>query len=261
MNKIKEPNISPKKLLADDVQALKDAPNNEELLEMLELLGADPEKTLSVDNSESIPVVMQAKKLIKDMSKTKLWEKDENGQYNIFAKITAITVMTASVGIIADFGVGGAEPTPYYAGVSRWLDIPPDTLRRWWKNQTSILREEGALGYGAVQRTSLKSLLIAEKLIDGMDLDQEQIKKLQKDSKGITAMSKAATQLIYLAKLLHTQGDLLGNKHLEDTAPKDKGRFGVAVVVPGEGDPNDITDAEFTEEEKQGNNNGGHASN
>ena len=207
---------------------------HKQVREMLERLGVKPDEIIELDTDENIPVLMQAKELVKKISKSNMFEKEENGRYKIYAKITAITVMTASVGMMDDFGIG-KEARPYFTGVSEWLGIPIDTLRSWWAKQTTIMREQISIGSAAVQRVTLKQLEIAEKYTDGLhEISEEEIKKLRQTPRGIAVMQKVAMQSIYLAKLLNIQGEIISKADTQKETKTIGKEHGVTIMFPVE---------------------------
>lgn len=243
------------KKLREDTAMLQKAHRHAQIREMLKMLGADPDKILEMDTDENIPILMQAKALVKKIAKSQMFEKEENGRYKIYAKITAITVMTASVGIMHDIGFLGKDPMPYYSGVSEWLGIPVTTLMDWWKAQDIIMREQISIGSAAVQRVTLKQLEIAERYTDGLHgISDAQIENLRKSPKGIAVMIKVATQGVYLAKLLNAQGEIIADIDAQKGATEGTGKgHGVTIMFPEPiekpekkkgkaADANDITD-------------------
>lgn len=242
------------KKLREDTAMLQKTQYYEQVREMLKRLGVDPETILEMDTDEKIPVLMQAKALVKKIAKSQMFEKDVNGRYEIYAKITAITVMTASVGMMHDLGLD-KEPVPYYSGVSAWLGVPMSTLRNWWGSQDIIMREQISLGSAAVQRVTLKQLEIAERYTDGLHgISDDEIKNLRKSPKGIAVMIKVATQGVYLAKLLNVQGEIISQADKQKEVTQGTGKeHGVTIVFPERiekpekkkgkaADANDITD-------------------
>ena len=221
-----------KEKLLEDQMLLRKEQHQEQVREMIERLGADPDEVLAVQSDKNIKVLMNAEKLVNKIASSQLFEKDDNGQYKIHAKVTAITVMTASLGMMEDYGVTTKEPTPYYAGVSAWLDVPIPTLRRWWKNATVIMREQGALGLAAIQRSVLKQIEISELFTDALYLDKEELEELKKTPKGIAVMVKVISQLLYNAKFLTLSGEAIARAGNKEIAKEEGARQGVAVVVP-----------------------------
>ncbi len=244
-----------KNKLREDTQALKDLEYQEEIREMLRRFDISEDEILKIEKDENIPKLMEAKELVKKLSDSELFEKEENGTYKIYAKITALSLLSASVGMMDDLGAGGFKGTPYFAGVSRWLDVPKNTLHRWWDNQSLIYREEISIGSAAVQRIVLKQLEIAESYTDGLKLTKAEMDELKKTPKGINVMMKAASQALYIAKFLSTQGDVITKADQLKTVQEGPAKHGVTVLFPVEtkkpvkkhkqgknGDGNDITD-------------------
>lgn len=240
--------------LREDTQALKDLQYQEEVREMLRRLDVPEEEILNIEKDENIPKLMEAKELVKKLADSELFEKNENGTYKVYAKVTALSLLSASVGMMDDLGVT-FKGVPYFTGVSRWLDINVSTLRRWWDNQSLIYREEISLGSAAVQRIVLKHLELAELYTDGLKLTPEQMAELKTTPKGINVMMKAASQALYIAKFLSTQGDVITKADQLKTVQEGSTKHGVTVLFPvetkkpvekykQEKDGNDITDRE-----------------
>ncbi|NHZ85835.1 MAG: hypothetical protein GWP19_08135 [Planctomycetia bacterium] len=222
---------------------------------MLRRLDVPEEEILTIEKDENIPILMKAKELIKKLGTTELFEKNENGTYKVYAKITALSLMSASIGMMTDLGVG-MSATPYYAGVSRWLNVPKDTLRRWWANQNLIMREKISLGSAAAQRMILKQLEIAELYTDGLKITLKEMKELKKTPKGIATMQKVAAGALFQAKFLADQSGVITEEKQLKTVEKGTGmKHGVTILMPvetkepvkkykKEKDGNDITDRE-----------------
>ncbi len=240
--------------LREDTKALKDLEYQEEIREMLIRFGVKEEEILNIEKDENIPKLMEAKELVKRLSDSELFEKEENGTFKIYAKITALSLLSASVGMMDDLGVRGFKGTPYFTGVSRWIGVNVNTLHRWWDNQSLIYREEISIGSAAVQRIVLKQLEIAESYTDGLKLTPEEMADLKKTPKGINVMMKAASQALYIAKFLSTQGDVITKADQLKTV-EGPAKHGVTVLFPVETkkpvkkhkqgkneDGNDITD-------------------
>jgi len=251
----KEKSLSENKL-RDDAKALKETQYVEEIREMLRRFEVPEEKILDIEKDDNIPKLMEAKELVKKLGGTELYEKKPNGEYKVYAKITAISVLSASVGIMSDLGIG-FKATPYFAGVSTWLGVPIASLRRWWDNQSIILREQISIGSAAVQRITLKQLELAELYTDGLKLTKDQIAELAKTPKGINVMMKAAGQALYIAKFLTAQGDAIAQTDRVKTVQDVGAKHGVTILMPieivepvkkhkkqqGKGtDGNDVTD-------------------
>lgn len=242
--------------LREDTLALSKLEYQEEVRDMLRRLDVPEEEILTIEKDENIPILMKAKELIEKLGTTELFEKEENGTYKIYAKITALALMSASVGMMADLGVG-MSGTPYYAGVSRWLNVPKDTLRRWWANQNLILREKVSLGSAAAQRMILKQLEIAEFYTDGLKITKEQRDEMAKSAKGVMIMQKVAAGALFQAKFLADQSGVIteedqiktvqdvGSKHLVTILMPVETKEPVKKYKKGQGikeDGNDITD-------------------
>ncbi len=222
--------------LRDDAKALKEMQYVEEIREMLRRFEVPEEKILNIEKDDNIPKLMEAKELVKRLGGTELYEKEPNGEYKVYAKITAISVLNASVGIMSDLGVG-FKATPYFAGVHAWLGVPIATLRRWWDNRSIILREQISLGSAAVQRIILKQLELAEFFTDGLKITKVARDKLAETPKGINVMMKAASQALYIAKFLTAQGEVISQadkvKMVQDVGTK----HGVTIIMPVETTP------------------------
>ncbi|MEE9571532.1 MAG: hypothetical protein V3W20_00620 [Candidatus Neomarinimicrobiota bacterium] len=221
---------------ADNV-LLKKQQYNLEVKEILERLGVDPEIIANIDleaNPATADKIQKAKNIVQSIAESELFEKDDNDKYKIYSKITAITIMSVSVGIMEDFGTG-KEATPYYAGVHRWTGVPISTLRRWWANQTVIMREQIGIGSAAVQRVTLKQLEIMELYTDGLILTPEEMKELRKTPKGLNVISKIVAQSIYNAKLLITQGEVISKADTQKSVKEaTANKYGVTVIYPHE---------------------------
>lgn len=220
--------------LREDTKALQDSQYIEEVREMLKRFGVPEDEILNIETNEDIPKLMEAKALVKKLGDTELFEKEENGTYKVYAKITAISLMSASVGMMDDIGAGGIPGTPYFAGVSRWLNVPVDTLRRWWASQSLILREEISLGSAAVQRIVLKQLELAEFYTDGLKITKKQRDKLAETPKGINIMQKTAQGALLMAKFLSTQGEVITKADQLKTVQEVGTKHGVTVIMPVE---------------------------
>jgi len=237
-----------------DAELLQKAKYHTQVLEMLERLGLPKDRIQDVEQNPAMPELVRAKELVNSLAGSQLFEKEENGQYNIYTKMTAITFMTASVGMMEDLNINRLG-IPYYTGVSKWLNIPVETLRRWWATQSIIMREQTSLGYSAIQRITLKQIEIAESFTDGLLLTKAQIKELQKTPKGIAVMSKISQQAIFLAKLLTQEGEIISMVDKQKIVKEGEGTaHGVAIMMPmeinadfkvtGETDVSSITDNE-----------------
>ena len=224
-----------KHTLQHDTKMLGKQEYHEEVREMLERLGVDPDKIIALDTDENIPKLMEAKALVKEITESvsmdKLFEKDENGRFGTEAKVTALSVMTASVGIMENFGVG-KDAAPYYTGVSKWLGVSVETLRNWWKHQESIMLEQGALGYAAVQRITLQQITLMEKYTKALDLDDVQIKKMQESPKGVAVILKIVTQLALNVKYLNVQKEVVAG--VTDKVKEIDKHHGVSILMPNE---------------------------
>lgn len=236
---------SREKLLSDQ-KLLKNAQYQDQIREVIERLGADPDEVLAIDTDKNIKILMNAEALVDKIIGSEIWEKEENGQYKIYAKMTAITLMTASLGMMEDYGLTMKEPTPYYAGISAWLGVPIPTLRSWWKNATTIMREQGALGLAAVQRSILKNIEISEVYLDALILDKSELEAMKKTPQGLIALLKVSTQTMYNAKMLTASGEAITGHKVDE---KDDTKSGVSVVMPElikieevKDDESDVTD-------------------
>lgn len=222
------------KKLKSDTKLLKDARYLDEVRDMISYLGADPDKILKEEIDETIPILMEAKSLVDKASGGELFEKNVDGLWKIYDKISAITIMIASLGIKEDLGLPPGtqekEATPYFSGVSRWLGIPRKTLEYWWASRDSIYREQAGLAYSAVQRTTLKQIFLIEKFTDG--LDKVDLKDMAKTPKGVAAMSMVLTKLIFIVKLLNEQGHLISNAGAAVTAETKRLTEKVGLVLP-----------------------------
>jgi len=223
---------STKKLLSDQ-KLLRDAQYQDQVRKVIiRLTGKDSDEILAVENDENIEVIMKAKTLVDQIVSSELFEKNDQGRYKIHAKITAITLMTASLGMMEDYGLTTKEPTPYYSGVSAWLGVRTETLRRWWANATVIMREQGALSLSAIQRSVLKQIEISELFTDALYLTKDELKELKKTPKGIAVMVKVVSQLLYNAKFLTVSGEAIANAGETKVTEGEGARHGVAVIVP-----------------------------
>lgn len=221
-----------KEKLREDTLALSKLEYQEEVREMLRRLDVPEDEILTIEKDENIPILMKAKELIKQLGTTEIFEKEENGTYKVYAKITAISLMAASVGMMADLGVGMSN-TPYYAGVARWLGVSKDTLRCWWANQNLILREKISLGSAAAQRMILKQLEIAEFYTDGLKITKAQRDKLAETPKGVIAMQKIAQGALFQAKFLADQSGVITEEDQIKTVAEGTGsKHGVTIVYP-----------------------------
>lgn len=219
-----------KNKLREDTLALSKLEYQEEVRDMLRRLDVPEEEILTIEKDENIPILMKAKELVEKLGSTELFEKNENGTYKVYAKITAISLMAASVGMMADLGVG-MSATPYYAGVARWLGISKDTLRRWWANQNLILREKISLGSAAAQRMQLKQLEIAEFYTDGLKITEAQRDKLAETPKGIAVMQKVAAGALFQAKFLADQSGTITEEDQLRTV-QEVGSKHVTILMP-----------------------------
>ncbi|GAG52133.1 unnamed protein product, partial [marine sediment metagenome] len=218
--------------LLSDQKILRESLYQDQIREVIERLGADPDEVLAVENDKNIEILMNARTLVDRIVSSELWKREENGQYKIHAKMTAITVMTASLDMMNDYGLTMKEPTPYYAGVHAWLGIPVDTLRRWWKNRIVIMRERGALALAAVERSILKNIEISEIYLDALLLTEAELKAMKKTPQGLIAVLKVSTQTMFNAKMMVLSGETIADVGQKEVA-KDEGiRHGVAVIVP-----------------------------
>ena len=217
--------------LRDDAKALQESQYIEEIREMLKRFGVPEDEILNIETNEDIPKLMEAKDLVEKLGSTELFEREENGTYKIYAKITALSLLSASVGMMDDLGVG-IPGTPFFAGVHRWLGVPIDTLRRWWSNQNLILREEISLGSAAVQRIVLKQLEIAEFYTDGLKITKEQRDKLAETPKGIIVMQKTAQGALLMAKFLSTQGEAITKADQLKKVTEAGIKHNVTVIMP-----------------------------
>lgn len=218
--------------LLKDQKLLKHEQYQTEVREMLERMDVDPDEVLKLETSDNISKLTRAKALVDSVMGSELWEREDNGRYRIYAKITAITVMTASLGIMQDLGVSTEEPIPYYSGVSAWLDIPQNTLRYWWENRVTIMREQGSLSLASVQRSTLKNIELSEKFTDGLDLSVEEIKKMRRTPKGLLALLKVATQTMFNAKMWTTQAEVIATKEINPLVDSESESKHVGIVMP-----------------------------
>ena len=242
--------------LREDTKALSKLEYQEEVRDMLRRLDVPEEEILTIEKDENIPILMKAKELVKQLGTTEVFEKEENGRYKVYAKITAISLMAASVGMMADLGLGiGA--TPHFRGVARWLGISKNTLRRWWANQNLIMREKISLGSAAAQRMQLKMLEIAEFYTDGLlNITETQRDKLAETPQGVIAMQKIAQGALFQAKFLADQSGTITEEDQIKSVQEGTGlKHGVTILMPIETkkpvkkykkeqgkDGNDITD-------------------
>jgi len=196
--------------LVSDTKKLHAAQHLAEVREMIGMLGHDPDEILQEDTDDKIAILMNAESLAKEMRDMELFHKDPvSGKYTVLAKVTALTVMTASLSIQSDFNIKTDNPVPQYTAVSNWLEIPAETLRMWWKNSKTIFREQAALGYSSIVRSTFKQIELIEKLTDG--LSGVDINKLVSTAQGVNAAGNLLGKLVYIAKLLHTEGAALAN--------------------------------------------------
>jgi len=192
--------------LAEDTRALRYASYQDQLKDMIERLGGDPQVLLKEDIDDNIPILMNAKTLVKEMNELDLFTKDALGQYTVLNKISAITVMTASL-MVDDYK--NEIPVPQYSAVSQWLGIPSRTLRRWWAGSAAIFAEQTALGYASVMRSTFKQIQAVEKYTDA--LLAVDANKLVESAAGINAANNTVRTMIFMAELLHTKGSQFAN--------------------------------------------------
>jgi len=225
---------STKNKLREDTLALSKLEYQEEVREMLRRLDVPEEEILTIEKDENIPILMKAKELVEKLGTTELFEKNENHTYKVYAKITAISLMSASVGMMADLGVG-MSATPYYAGVARWLGVSKSTLRQWWANRNLIMREKISLGSAAAQRMILKQLEIAEFYADGLKITKKQRDKLAETPQGVIAMQKIAQGALFQAKFLADQSGVITEEDQIKSVQEGTGsKHGVTVMFPVE---------------------------
>ena len=220
-----------KNKLREDTLALSKLEYQEEVREMLRRLDVPEEEILTIEKDENIPILMKAKELVEKLGTSELFEKEDNGTYKVYAKITALSLLSASVGMMADLGVG-MNATPYYAGVARWLGVSKDTLRRWWANQNLILREKISLGSAAAQRMILKQLEVAEFYTDGLKITSKQRDKLAETAQGVLTMQKIAQGALFQAKFLADQSEVITEEDQLRTVQDVGSKHGVTILMP-----------------------------
>lgn len=224
--------MSSKDKLLSDQKILRESLYQDQVREVIERLGADPDEVLAVESDENIKILMNARTLVDRIVSSELWAKEANGRYRVHTKITAITVMTASLDMMSDYGISMKVPTPYYTGVSAWLGISIDTLRRWWENAEIIMRERGTLARAAVDSSVLKNIEISNIYTDALYLTKEELKEMRKTPQGLLAIAKVSGQAMFQAKMMILSGDTIADVGQKEVV-KDEGiRQRIAVVPP-----------------------------
>ena len=225
-----------KHTLEHDTRMLKNKEYHEEVREMLERLSVDPDKILALDTDENIPKLMEARALVKEISISisigKLFDKDEKGRYGIRAKLTAITVMLASLGIMENFGVA-KDFAPYYAGVSRWLGVNIATLRNWWKHRDAIQMEQGALDYTDLRIVMADHVSLAKLYTEALKLTKEELKEMRKTPQGLKVISQIKVSTLLSLTLLNKQLAIVADVS-SNPAKKEETHKGVSILMPNE---------------------------
>lgn len=224
--------ISSRDKLLLDKKLLSKSQYQDQVREVITRLGSDPDEVLAVETDKNIEILMNARTLVDRIVSSELWAKEENGRYRIHTKLTAITVMTASLDMMSDYGISMDVPTPYYTGVSAWLGISVDTLRRWWQNAELIMRERGTMARAAVDRSILKNIEISEIYNDALYLTKAELKEMAKTPQGLLAIAKISSQAMFNAKMMILSGDTIGDPGGKEVVKDEGKRHGVAVVVP-----------------------------
>ena len=237
-----------KHTLEHDTRILRKNAQYEEIREMLERMGLKPKEIESIDTSENTPKLEEAivlvEKITESITMERVFNQDEHGRYDLQAKLTAIAVMRASIGIMDNFGVG-KDHTPYYAGVSRWLDVNRDTLRNWWIHREAIQMSQGALGFSDLQRMTSDQIDIMTSYTEALKLSKEDLDKMVKTPQGLKVMLQVITHLSVNVKMLHTQKELMaGVAERERGKPEDAHHVAIVepAIIEGPGNANSPTD-------------------
>ena len=193
--------------LKKDTDLLKHAKYQDQVREMIKFLGSDPDIVLKEDNDKNISIVMEAQRLVDSTFNSDLFQLDLSGKYSVLAKITAVSVLTASLAVKTDLGLP-SEPTPYYTAVSHWLDVPEESLRRWWKGKDLIQREIATLAYGSIMRSAFKQVQLIENITDVL-MDNANLKEMVKTPAGFGAVAGMLPKLMFLMKGLHAESKKL----------------------------------------------------
>jgi len=201
-------NESARKLKSDS-ELLGSSKYVKEVRKYIEFLGFEPDTIIKEDTDENIEIIMNAKSIVDKVYNANIFEKDISGKYTVLAKISAIAVMTGSLGIKPMMNKP-SDVEPYYAAVSEWTDIPEKTLRRWWVDQDFIKNQMATLGYASVMRTAYMNVLINEEISKAI-YEHTDWKEMVKTPQGLMAAVKVQTGQMLMTTKMIDQGVNLKN--------------------------------------------------
>ena len=180
-----------------------------EVRKYIEFLGFNPDTILKEDTDENIEIIMKAKSIVDKVYNANIFEKDISGKYTVLAKISAIAVMTGSLGVKPMMNKP-SDVEPYYSAVSEWTDIPEKTLRRWWNDQDFIKNQMATLGYASVMRSAYLNVMTNEEISNAI-YKYTDWKEMVKTPQGLMAATKVQTSQMLMTKGLIDQGMNLKN--------------------------------------------------
>jgi len=215
--------------LGSDTKLLQNSKYQEEVREYIKFLGFDPDTVMKEDTDENISIIMKAKAIVDKVYNADIFERDKDGKYSVLAKISAIAVMTGSLGVKPHTGKA-SDLVPYYKAVSDWTDIPENTLRRWWNDQDFIKNQMATLGYASVMRSAYLNVMTNEKISKAIH-DHTDLKEMVKSPQGLMALVKVQTSQMLMTKGLIDQG--MNLKNLVDDEKGDKVvKRNIGIVEP-----------------------------
>jgi len=196
------------KQLTSDKKLLTNSKYVEQVREMISFLGSDPDTVMKEETDKNIKLLMEAKSLVDVAYNSDLFQRDEvTKQYSVLSKISAIAVLTGSLAIKNKLGLNN-DPIPYYTAVSEWINIPEETLRRWWRGRDLMKTEIAALSYSSVMRSSFKQMTLIEDITDIIKKNVN-FEEMVKTPAGLNATTKTMGQLYFLMLGMRDVGNQL----------------------------------------------------